>query len=301
MYIEKPDYHNLFFERPHSSVGELFYENTKLSRLNSRPFGIHIGIITSISYYIEHIVNAYKCYPHSKRIVPESERVKYATSRDRHDMSESVKACLQERRSIRHFSSQPLALDEVKDLLMYGAGVTKEFSPSESYRDIKMSLRAFPSAGALYPLEVYLISLSVQGIGAGIYHYNVRDNVLEILKECDPKDLTRRSFDIFTMSGITNPGLIIPISAVFRRTTFKYMDRGYRFIFIEAGHLGQNFSLLANALGLGSVELGGYLDDEVNDLLGIDGVEEGVVNCMVFGKPQDEEHVDGSIPQGIPI
>lgn len=284
MYIEKPDYQNLFHERPLHSLGELFYENTKLNRINSRPLGIHIGIILSVPYFTQFITNAYKCYPHATAVPLEPRTVqKEELPTPESRILEGLTKCLELRRSAREFSTKPLEKDDVARILQYSYGVTKEFSSPNFLGGSTVRFRAIPSAGGVFPLEVYPICMNVEGLDPGVYHYNVRDDALELLKGCDSKDLTEKCIDIFTMVGITNPALVLAITGIFRRNTFKYMDRGYRFTFIEAGHLGQNIHLLTTAMGLGCVALGGFLDDEVNGMLHINGVEEGAVYALAIG------------------
>jgi SagB-type dehydrogenase family enzyme len=85
-----------------------------------------------------------------------------------------------------------------------------------------------------------------------------------------------------------NASLIIFITAIFERSVFKYGDRGYRFIFLEAGHVAQNINLVSNALGLGSVNIGGFFDREIDDFLDLDGVTHSTIYMIAIGKKAEK-------------
>ena len=115
-----------------------------------------------------------------------------------------------------------------------------------------------------------------------MYHYNIKENFLELLLE---EDL--REWVIESTSGekwIANTSVIFIITGVLDRTRIKYGERGYRYALLEAGHLGQNICLLATELGLGSCALGGYIDQEVDKLLDIDLQEEFTLYLIAVGK-----------------
>jgi len=179
---------------------------------------------------------------------------------------------LKNRQSRRNFCSTPLTQEEISTLLYYSAGLrqTHFFSSNR---------RFYPSAGARYPLETYLITINSE-IPKGIYHYNVRSHILEKFSS-----FNKLSLDCyFDQSFIKRSGAIIILSAVFKRTVIKYGQRSYRYIFIEAGHLGQNLSLIATSLGLKSCAIGSFFDEEINRLFDIDGVKESSIYCFALGK-----------------
>lgn len=175
------------------------------------------------------------------------------------------------RKSSRSFSKKPLTLEQLSNLLYYSAGLRDNKFPY-------LANRFYPSPGARYPLEVYLISQN-SDLPVSLYHYNVRSHSLEIL-------LTMRHFRYlryFNQDWIAKASCIVLITAVFERNTMKYGDRGYRQIMQEAGHLGQNFYLISTALDIGICGIGAYPDDKINKLLGIDGVRETVVYVLAIG------------------
>lgn len=183
---------------------------------------------------------------------------------------------LNKRRSIRQFSGSAITKKELYYLLHQSSGLTFKWD------SLDQSRRPYPSAGARYPLEVYPLVLNCDGIEEGLYHYNVKEDVLELLVNKDLKEW---------ISSVTNgerwlerAAVIFIITGVLDRTRIKYGDRGYRYILLEAGHLGQNLCLLATELGLGTCAIGGYLDAEVNKLLDISLQKEVAMYLIAAGK-----------------
>ncbi|HIE30824.1 MAG TPA: SagB/ThcOx family dehydrogenase [Methanosarcinales archaeon] len=168
----------------------------------------------------------------------------------------SIEETLSSRRSVRTYTREPITLDDLSQLLWAAQGVT-----SEEWG----GLRTAPSAGALYPLEVYVVAGNVDGVSDGVYHYQTEKHTLQ--KVCDG-DLRRNlSACALHQSQITDAAVDIVFTAVFERTTVKYGDRGVRYVYIEAGHAAQNVYLQAEALGLGVCAIGAFYDDDVAELL----------------------------------
>lgn len=183
---------------------------------------------------------------------------------------------LRRRRSIRQFSGLPISKKELSYLLFSSSGLTRL---GKTFDD---SRRSYPSAGARYPLEVYPIILNCEGLKKGLYHYNVKENSLELLLE---EDLGK--WLIEATGGekwTTKVAVVFIITGVFDRTRIKYGDRGYRYALIEAGHLSQNLCLLATELGLGTCPIGGFIDDKVNQLLDIKFQKEFSLYVIAVGK-----------------
>lgn len=183
---------------------------------------------------------------------------------------------LRKRRSTRQFSGLSISKVELVYLLLLSCGLIS-FKKS-----IDETRRPYPSAGARYPLEVYPLILNCEGIKRGLYHYNVKENSLEIILEEDLKKW------LIQVTGgekwIVNTSVVFIITGVLGRMKIKYNDRGYRYMLIEAGHLGQNICLLATELSLGVCPLGGYIDDEVNKLLDINLQKECSLYLIAVGK-----------------
>ncbi len=167
----------------------------------------------------------------------------------------SVEETLQRRRSVREYKKGALSLGEVSQLLWAGGG-------RNLYR------RTIPSAGATYPLELYLVSGEIEGLEMGFYHYIVSRHSLEKMKEEDlRRRLCRAALD---QRMIERAPANLIIAADYHRTTGHYGQRGVRYVHMEVGHMGQNISLQAVALNLGTVMIGAFSDKEIKEILGIE-------------------------------
>lgn len=146
--------------------------------------------------------------------------------------------------------------------------------------------RPVPSAGGLYPLELYLLIRSVEGVAPGVYHYAVVGHGLEQLREV----LVPASLNDYLFMGqhyLTPAGATLVIAAEVDRTMTKYGDRGYRYLLLEAGHCAQNVNLAATGLGLGTCNIGGFFDQELADLLTVDADVVTPLYGIALGVPQD--------------
>jgi SagB-type dehydrogenase family enzyme len=143
--------------------------------------------------------------------------------------------------------------------------------------------RCLPSAGALYPLELYVAVSRVAGLVPGLYHYDPRGHALAQLRDHDCIEAI--SDAVFLPEVREGAGAVLLLSAMFGRSKLKYGERAYRFALLEAGHAMQNLLLVATSLGLGSCPVGGFIDDRLNDLLDIDGVEEALLYACIIGVP----------------
>ena len=200
------------------------------------------------------------------------------------------------RRSIRSFSGAPLSLDALTRLVFFGSGLSGELEASGL--GLVQPLRMAPSAGALYPVEVYVAVTAVEGLEPGLYHYAVDRHGMELLQPGNfENQLSKITFDPGTFS---RAAVAFVLTGVFDRTHFKYGERGYRFTLLEAGHICQNVLLAASAQGLGAVVVGGFIDDELNELLDLDGVDEAAICLVAAGHPairsvQQQEEKAGEI------
>jgi SagB-type dehydrogenase family enzyme len=185
---------------------------------------------------------------------------------------------MKSRRSVRAFEPGPLGLDHLSQLLWASQGITGRLPGFD--------LRTAPSAGALYPIETYLAVHSVEGLGSGLYHYHVPDHSVELVAAGDFRAAVSRA--ALNQDFSTEANLVFLWTAVFQRSAWKYGERAYRYIYLDAGHLAQNLALAAVSLGLGSCQIAALFDDEVNSLLGADGVEESIVYMTAVGRPRTE-------------
>jgi SagB-type dehydrogenase family enzyme len=179
------------------------------------------------------------------------------------------------RRSIRDFARKPVGLPELSQLLWAAQGITCQ--------ETNWGFRAAPSAGALYPVETYLSAQNVSDLEPGIYHYSSSEHAIELLKEGSfGARLAEAALD---QDFLASAGIVFCWTAVFARSAWKYAERAYRYVYLDAGHIAQNVALAAVALGLGSCQIAALYDDEVNALLGVDGEEESVLYLTAVGRP----------------
>ena len=171
----------------------------------------------------------------------------------------SVEKAIKERRTIRDFKDRPLPFTHLTQLLWAAQGIT----------DLKEGKRAAPSAGALYPLDIYVIAgeKGVKGMEAGVYHYLPKTHsVLPISKGDRRKEIASASLQQMWMAKAP---VIFIITAEYKRITWKYGERGIRYSLIEVGHVGQNLFLQAEALGLGAGIVGAFNDEDVSKIIGL--------------------------------
>jgi SagB-type dehydrogenase family enzyme len=184
----------------------------------------------------------------------------------------SVEKAIANRRSQRDFSGETMSLAKLSHLLYYSSGVT----------DKRHGLRAAPSAGATYPIEVYVIVNNVEGLTKGIYHYLIASHELELILEGDFRnDMSRAALQEMM---VRQANVIFALSAVLQRTQRRYRERAQRYIYFEAGHIAQNTYLVATSLGLGACAIGAFHDDEFNRVIGLDGRDENVLYLIAVGK-----------------
>lgn len=188
----------------------------------------------------------------------------------RYDSDTSIEEAVLLRRSVRQYKDEPLTLAELSQLLWAAQGIT---NPG--------GFRTAPSAGALYPLELYIAAGNVEGLSPGIYRYESDGHGLENIADGDVRDdLCSAALD---QSAVKDAAAVIVFSAVFERTTGKYGERGIRYVHIEVGHAAQNVYLQAASLGLGTVVIGAFDDDEVKKAMNMDESEEPLY-IMPVGK-----------------
>ncbi len=183
----------------------------------------------------------------------------------------SVEEALVQRASVREFRPDPVSLAEAGQLLWAAQGITR----SGGYRTA-------PSAGATYPLEVLLLAGSVHDLSPGVYRYRPRDHVLAPILE---KDLRGKlAAAALGQSFVKDSPAALVITAVYERATIKYGQRGIRYVHMEVGYASENIHLQAAALGLGTVAVGAFHNDKVQELLNLPANEHPLL-IMPVGKP----------------
>lgn len=189
----------------------------------------------------------------------------------KYDSNTSVEQALLIRRSVREYKDEPLTLAEVSQLLWAAQGITEP----------RRGLRTAPSAGATYPLEVYVVVGNVNNLSQGVYKYKPHEHELVKVVEGDKR---AELYDAaFRQRWVKEGAIVIVFSAVYERTTGRYGDRGIRYVHMEVGHAGQNVYLQAVSLNLGTVVVGAFRDDAVKRILNMPE-EESPLYIMPVGR-----------------
>ncbi|MEW6116142.1 MAG: SagB/ThcOx family dehydrogenase [Nitrospirota bacterium] len=188
----------------------------------------------------------------------------------RYDDAVSVEQALRVRRSIREYANDPLTLAEISQLLWAAQGITDP-----------RGLRASPSAGALYPLEIYIAIGRATNLPRGIYKYRPQGHEIIKVKDGDRRDALYAA--ALRQSCVKNAAAVIVFSAVYERTERKYGERGSRYVHMEVGHAAQNIYLQAVSLHLGTVFVGAFEDNEVKKVMGMP-YEEQPLGIMPLGR-----------------
>jgi SagB-type dehydrogenase family enzyme len=181
---------------------------------------------------------------------------------------------ISQRRSVRDFSRQPITFHELSQLVWATQGMTSRASGFD--------FRASPSAGGLYPIETYLVVNRVEEISPGLYHHDVKKAELALLKEGNfGPDLKEAGLG---QEMLEEAACVFIWAAIVRRSKWKYRERAYRYIYMDAGHIAQNLYLAAGALNLGCCTVGAFFDEEVDRVIGADGKEEVSVYLGAVGR-----------------
>ena len=206
----------------------------------------------------------YKTYPSSKTIQLPNQFSKATIS---------FPEVIQKRKSTRTFSTKPLSKLDLAFLLWASTGIQRV---EHGY-----AFRTAPSAGALYPIETYIAANNVEEVEDGIYHYNIKQHLLEEIKVGNFGGQLARAA-LGQQMCADSAGVFI-WTAVFSRSKWKYSQRAYRYIYLDAGHIAQNLALAAVSLGCGSCEVGAFFDDEINSIVSIAEADESTICLGVVG------------------
>jgi len=204
---------------------------------------------------------------------PEAQKIELATFEPSPLIS--LDRALRQRKSIRDFQAKAISQGRLSYLLWASTGIQRV---EQGYE-----FRTVPSAGALYPIETYVVVNNVRKLQAGVYHYSVRNHQLEEIKLGEFQQAI--SAAALGQEMCASAAVVFVWSAVFERCKWKYGQRAYRYMYLDAGHIAENLALAAVSINLGSCEIGALYDDHVNAIVGIDGTEESVLCMAVVGIP----------------
>ena len=174
------------------------------------------------------------------------------------DGAVSLERAIAGRRSVRSYSSEALSLAELSQLLWAAQGITGGDKRH----------RSAPSAGALHPLEVYVVAANITDLASGVYHYLPADHALELVVVGDQRAAVCAA--ALNQQALSKAPAVLSIAAVYSRTSAKYGDRASRYVPMDAGHAAQNVLLQAVALGLGAVPMGAFNDEQLKSALKLD-------------------------------
>ena len=262
------------FENDDYSIVETFHEYSKLNRENVVSLGLRTGLAKTDANVRAMITRGWKSYRgHAQKRLPPAQLPPI-----------TLEEALRERKSLSSvpggaFSAENITLEQLSGVLgmSYGVSRTKRISTTE-----EQHFRMTASAGAVYPLEIYPIVFRVDGLEEGVYHYSVVNHSLELVRPgpCHSDFMRTTTYpDLSERAAV-----VLVVTAMFQRSLWKYMNRGYRFIMNDAGALIQSLYLTGTAFNLGTCALGGFLDDELGDLLGVNNVDEAAIICFLLGR-----------------
>jgi len=239
-----------------SGVGDAFQRQTKYRPEAMGDEGLHWNVRPEL----------YKTYPDSPKVVLPAFEPNPPMALDK---------ALNDRKSVRSFRPEPITLGQLSYLLWACTGIQRL---EQGYE-----FRTAPSAGALYPIETYLIANEVRDVEAGAYHYGIHGHELEQIRAGNLRQPIAAA--ALGQSMCATAGAVFVWTAVFARSKWKYAQRAYRYIYLDAGHIAENLALAVVSLGLGTCQVGALFDDEVNKLIEVDGTEESVIYMSVVGVP----------------
>lgn len=245
-------------------VWESFHENTKVSQYD--PIPPNDFIVSRMKELLESLsFDGYETIRLPEELTP---------------LSLSAQDALIGRITGRALEPCRLSLRDLATILHYAYGITRDNTNTAYPR----SFRTVPSGGALYPFELFFHCKNVESLKPGLYHYNPVMNAIHYIKSGD------QSMDIAELlvpiqaNLAHDTSLMFFLTAFFERSTFKYGARGYRYIFLEGGHIAQNINLTTTAMGLGSINICGYFDRKTDEYLGVDGLSGSAVYLVGVGQ-----------------
>ncbi|HPX10542.1 MAG TPA: SagB/ThcOx family dehydrogenase [Candidatus Cloacimonas sp.] len=186
---------------------------------------------------------------------------------------------IEQRRSVRKYSPVPLKQEELS-FLLWASSWARDFRSTEQ---MEITFRNVPSAGSRHPLETFLDIRRVEGIKPGLYYYHPVKHCL-ILYDDSPEIAAKIYEGCMFQEMIPTAAVNFILTAVPYRTVWRYGQRGYRYLYLDAGHIGQNIHLAAEAIDAGACMIGAFLDEAMNDAIGLDGIEEFVIYIASVGK-----------------
>jgi SagB-type dehydrogenase family enzyme len=245
-------------DTPPDPIGQRFHYETSFD---------HTGYLSDTPHWGSQVPQ-HKSYPDARRVSLKLEEEDGPST-----PGGTLAGLLNARKSVRSYADRPVSFEQLSRLLLSANGATRVAGGS--------ARRTAPSAGALYPIDVYVVAKDVTDLSPGLYYFNVADSALLQIQARDVSATLSAAAPSQPWVGPAPATLIL--ASRFDRVTTKYADRGYRYAYIECGAICQNIYLQATALGLGTVAVGAFNDVALNDLLEADGVREAGLLIMPIG------------------
>jgi SagB-type dehydrogenase family enzyme len=265
-------------DRQPVDLAEIFHENSKLftyMRRNRKAAEINFNPLILQLMSIE-----------PKQYISSS-HVKLPSAKDTStEQTLVLEKTIHSRKSRRQFSYRSLNINELSKLLYLSNGVLSV----EANAGYKTFRRAVPTSGALCSVEIYPIVLNVRGLEQGVYHYDSLHHQLDYLRKGDFRDHVQKR--LIFQQEFSNASTILILTSWFSKLKFKYNERGYRYALLDAGHVGAHIYLVSTALGLACCGICGFLDDEVNRLIAVNGLDESAVYLLAVGTKSKQNEKD---------
>jgi SagB-type dehydrogenase family enzyme len=252
----------------------LYHENSKVNPSTKGYLAESIVDFSSNLDELRRIATSAKTYPGAARVAIDSLQHLPVPCRP-------LDGVLRSRRSRRAFSPRALPLEKLAALLNHACGTTGTLR-HEQHPEIEQPLRAYPSGGALYPIEVYLVAFHVTGLAAGVYHFHPPDRCLETARA----GAAAERFAALVMTDpapLAAPAMLV-LAGRWERPLAKYGERGYRILWLDAGHVAQNLLLVAEGLNLAACPIAGFDDDRLAAELGLSPRGEPPLYVILIGE-----------------
>ena len=232
------------------------------------------------SYLYEDISDQQKGLTHPPAIKPRTGEKITLPAPETLTMPEiSLAQAINQRKSLRKYSPQPLSLQELSFLLWATCWV-KEFH-STKYNEF--TRRNVPSAGSRHPMECYLLINKVESVPPGLYYYHPLEHAL--IKLQTSPDIAKEIYEAcLEQSMVIEDAVTFIFTAVPYRASWRYQQRAYRYLYVDVGHIGQNVHLAAEAIQAGACMIGAFVDEAMNHCIGLDEKEEFVIYIAAVGK-----------------
>lgn len=260
----------LGFTTPEISAVMDFHERTKLFPHDARKVGRQIGTYLTQARAVRETAANFKVYDQATRIQLPSPALSSVPFRD----------VISSRRSTRQFNGDAVSLADLSNILS-PAFATRTASSAVVPGEV-LRFRSYPSGGGLNPTEIYLVLVNVGAVDPCIAHYDARSHALEVMSQAHATSVISGALGS-DLDLIASCSFIVLVTAVPERSVVKYGSRGYRFALLEAGMVSFALDLSATTQGLGTLHWGGFVDDEVNEMLSLDGSSEAVVASLIVG------------------